>query len=162
MNKKLDIDAIESLIDNYIDNYAGTDRSIKQTTAIKGRKRPDQSQRMLAENNPMYGKEHPNKGKLMPIISERTKGKKKPQGFGEQISKTRKERGYKNQWLGIARPEHSAIMKDPERNKGAETMRQRMICEHCGKESNVPNYNRWHGTKCKKLQHNNPDSDLAR
>lgn len=30
---------------------------------LRGRKRPEQSSLMKGENNPMYGKEHPNKGK---------------------------------------------------------------------------------------------------
>jgi hypothetical protein len=118
----------------------------KQAEKLKGRKRPDQSARMSGENNSMAGKEHPNKGKEMPQIGR--PGKKKPEGFGEKISKARK--GVPNlKALGVARPAHSEAMSDPERNKGAEYMREVITCPHCGKTANGPNYNRWHGDNCK-------------
>jgi hypothetical protein len=124
------------------------ERSIKQSTALKGRKRPDQSKRMQGENNPMYGKDHPNKGKDMPNISEKIKGKKKPADFGTKISKAKK--GVPIEKLqGRSRPRQSALMSDPERNKGSESMRQRITCEYCGKDSNKTNYHRWHGQRCK-------------
>jgi hypothetical protein len=117
-----------------------------QVAALTGRKRPDQSEFMTA-HNPMSGKEHPNKGKAVPQIGR--PGVKKPEGFGEKVSKTRKEKGFKKQWLGVERPDHSKAMKDPTRNKGAQTMRETMTCPHCGKTANVPNYKRWHGDNCK-------------
>lgn len=119
-----------------------------QVAALKGRKRPEHSEQMK-ENNPMKGKISPNKGKQMPQISGKLKGKKKPEGFGEKVSKARK--GVPNlNALGVARPDHSKTMKDPARNKGAQTMRQTMTCSHCGKTANVPNYKRWHGDNCKR------------
>ena len=123
--------------------------NIKQADKIKGRKRADQSTRMSGDNNIMAGKISPNRGKAMPQISDKIKGKAKPEGFGEKVSKTRKEKGFKKQWLGGERPEHSELMKDPTRNKGAQTMRETMTCPHCGKTANVPNYKRWHGDNCK-------------
>jgi hypothetical protein len=119
----------------------------KQAEKLTGRKRADQSARMSGEKNSMAGKEHPNKGKSLPQIGR--PGVAKPEGFGEKVGKTRKEKGFKKQWLGVERPDHSEAMKDPARNKGAQTMRETMTCPHCGKTANVPNYKRWHGDNCK-------------
>lgn len=115
---------------------------------LKGRVKPELSKRMK-ENNPMKGKVSPNKGKSMPQISEKIKGKKKPEGFGEKISKVRKSMNLSNAWAGKERPEQSELMKDPTRNKGAQTMRETLECPHCGKVANIPNYKRWHGDNCK-------------
>lgn len=115
---------------------------------LSGRKMPETSKRMKGENNPMYGKVSPNRDKEMPQISEKIKGKKKPDGFGEKISKARK--GKPNlAALGKERPEHSELMKDPARNKGSAAMKEMHTCVHCGKTANLPNYTRWHGDKCK-------------
>lgn len=138
-----DLDKFDDLIDEHFSN----DRSAKQGAKLTGRKRPDQSARMSGEKNSMAGKEHPNKGKSLPQIGR--PGVAKPEGFGEKVSKTRKEKGFKKQWLGVARPDHSETMKDPSRNKGAEYMREVMACPHCGKTANGPNYKRWHGDNCK-------------
>ena len=119
----------------------------RQSEKLTGRKRADQSARMSGEKNSMAGKEHPNKGKSLPQIGR--PGVAKPEGFGEKISKTRKEKGFKKQWLGIERPAHSELMKDPTRNKGAQTMRETITCLYCSKTANVPNYKRWHGDNCK-------------
>ena len=120
----------------------------RQAEKIQGRSRKDQSARMSGNNNIMAGKVSPNRGKAMPQISEKIKGKAKPDGFGEKISKARK--GVPNlKALGVARPDHSETMKDPSRNKGAEYMRETMTCPHCGKTANGPNYKRWHGDNCK-------------
>ena len=118
----------------------------RQAEKLTGRKRADQSARMSGEKNSMAGKEHPNKGKALPQIGR--PGVAKPEGFGDKISKARK--GVPNlKALGVERPDHSAAMKDPARNKGAQTMRETMTCPHCGKTANVPNYKRWHGDNCK-------------
>jgi hypothetical protein len=120
----------------------------RQAEKLTGRKRADQSARMSGDNNIMAGKVSPNRGKAMPQISEKIKGKAKPGGFGEKISKARK--GVPNlKALGVARPDHSETMKDPSRNKGAEYMRETRTCPHCGKTANGPNYKRWHGDNCK-------------
>ena len=120
----------------------------RQAEKIQGRKRKDQSARMSGDNNIMSGKVSPNRGKAMPQISEKIKGKAKPEGFGNKISKARK--GVPNlKALGVARSDHSETMKDPSRNKGAEYMREVMTCPHCGKTANGPNYKRWHGDNCK-------------
>ena len=120
--------------------------NVKQAEKIRGRKRDDQSARMSGAGNSMAGKEHPNKGKSLPQIGR--PGVAKPEGFGEKISKARK--GVPNlKALGVERPDHSEAMKDPTRNKGAQTMRETMTCPHCGKTANVPNYKRWHGDNCK-------------
>jgi hypothetical protein len=82
----------------------------QQAEKLRGRKRADQSARMSGSKNSMAGKEHPNKGKSMPQISKKIKGKAKPEGFGEKISKARK--GVPNiKALGKERPEHSNLMK---------------------------------------------------
>ena len=119
-----------------------------QVYALKGKKRPDQSAKMK-ENNPMKGKVSPNKGKSMPQISEKVKGKKKPEGHGKNVSEARKKLNLSNTWAGKERPEQSELMKDPTRNKGAQTMRETLKCPHCGKVANIPNYKRWHGDNCK-------------
>ena len=152
MSKKTFNDTVDELFDDLV---LPSDTEIRKQTGnaqqakkLAGRKRADQSARMSGEKNSMAGKVHPNKGKAMPQISEKIKGKAKPDGFGEKISKARK--GVPNlKALGVARPDHSETMKDPSRNKGAQTMRETMTCPHCGKTANVPNYKRWHGDNCK-------------
>jgi hypothetical protein len=47
------------------------------STALKGRKKPEFGIRMSGAGNPMFGKVHPNKGKAMPQISAKLKGKAK-------------------------------------------------------------------------------------
>lgn len=118
-----------------------------QVAALKGRKRPDQSE-FMTNNNPMAGKVHPNKGKAMPKTSAKLKGKAKPEGFGEQISKAKKGKPIPK-LQGRSRPDQSALMKDPNRNKGAKSMTEMHTCPHCGKTANLPNYTRWHGDNCK-------------
>ena len=152
MSKKTFNDKVDELFDDLV---LPSDTEIRKQTGnarqaekLTGRKRADQSARMSGDKNSMAGKVHPNKGKAMPQISEKIKGKAKPDGFGEKISKARK--GVPNlKALGVARPDHSETMKDPSRNKGAQTMRETMTCPHCGKTANVPNYKRWHGDNCK-------------
>jgi hypothetical protein len=78
--------------------------------AIRGRKRPDQSARVSGDNNPMAGKVHPSKGKTMPQISDKVRGKKKSDGHGANVSKAKK--GIPSDRKGIPRPTHSALMKD--------------------------------------------------
>ena len=119
----------------------------KQAKKILGKQRPDQTE-FMRENNPMKGKVSPNRGKEMPQISEKIKGKKKPEGFGELISKRRKELGLGNTMGGKKRPDHSERMKT--NNPGLEKTRQPWVCEHCGKEGvGSSNYVRWHGDNCK-------------
>ena len=128
--------------------WAEEGRREAQAKKLRGKDRPDQSKRMSGENNPMHGKVSPNRGKEMPQISEKLKDKKKPEGFGEKVSKTRKECGHGNTWGGKKRPEHSQRMK--EYNPGLEKTRQPWTCEHCGKEGvGSSNYVRWHGYNCK-------------
>jgi len=112
---------------------------------LLGRERPEHSQKISGENNPMYGKISPNKGKEMLQISEKLKGKKKPAGFGEKISKARK--GKIGTWAGKKRPTQSERMKT--NNPGLEKTHIQRPCEHCGKMVNAPNYKRWHGDNCK-------------
>jgi rRNA maturation protein Nop10 len=121
----------------------------RQAEKIQGRKRKDQSARMSGDNNIMSGKVSPNRGKAMPQISEKITGIKRSEETKKQIGATRKAKGLTNTWSGVKRPEQSEIMKDPARNKGAQTMRETMTCPHCGKTANVPNYKRWHGDNCK-------------
>lgn len=116
--------------------------------ALKGRKKPKHSERMSGSNNPMADKEHPNKGKTMPQISAKIKGKKKHEGFGAKVSAAKKGVPIPSR-QGVERPLHSEAMKDPERNVGAQFMREVMTCPHCGKTANGPNYKRWHGDNCK-------------
>jgi hypothetical protein len=114
---------------------------------LSGRERPDISERMSGENNPMHGKVSPNRGKEMPQIGR--PGVAKPEGFGDKVSKTRKELGLGNTWGGKKRPEHSLLMKSKP-NKGLEKTRQPWTCEHCVKEGvGSSNYVRWHGDNCK-------------
>ena len=137
-----DLDSMDSSLDIFSD-----DGGIRAGSKLQGRKRVDQSE-FMKKSNPMQGQVSPNRGKEMPQIGNRLKGKAKPEGFGEKISKARK--GVPNlKALGVARPDHSEVMKDPSRNKGAQTMRDTMTCPHCGKTANIPNYKRWHGDNCK-------------
>ena len=148
-NKKKSIDDILDSINLPSDEEVKHEtKHKKQAESIRGKSRNDQSARMSGDNNIMAGKVSPNRGKAMPQISEKIKGKAKPDGFGEKISKARK--GVPNlKALGVARPDHSETMKDPSRNKGAEYMRETITCPHCGKSANGPNYKRWHGDNCK-------------
>jgi hypothetical protein len=127
-----------------------TDRQVSydtQAEKIRGRKKPNHS-KLMTEQNPMQGKVSPNRGKEMPQISKKVKGKKKPEGFGEKISRARKGKpNIKAQ--GVTRPDHSNLMKDPTHNKGAAYMKETFKCPHCGKTANGPNYKRWHGDNCK-------------
>jgi hypothetical protein len=144
--KKLQQKARQSVISRAM--WQDPARRKAHSEKLSGRERPDISQRMSGENNPMHGKVSPNRGKEMPQISEKTKGKKKPDGFGELISKRRKELGLGNTMGGKKRPEHSERMKS--NNPGLEKTRQPWICEHCGKEGvGSSNYVRWHGDNCK-------------
>tara|TARA_R110000868_G_scaffold18803_6_gene82002 strand:- start:64 stop:534 length:471 start_codon:yes stop_codon:yes gene_type:complete len=121
----------------------------KQAETIRGRARKDQSARMSGNNNIMAGKISPNRGKAMPQISKKITGIKRSEETKKQIGATRKAKGLTNIWTGVERPEQSELMRDPSRNKGAEYMREVMICPHCGKTANGPNYKRWHGDNCK-------------
>ncbi len=134
-------------VDDYLANYASKDRNIKQATAIRGRQRQDQSD-FMHKNNPMQGQVSPNRGKSMPHIGEKTRGKKKPEGFGERVSASKKGKPVPK-LQGRLRPDHSQAMKDPARNKGAIAMSELHTCPHCGKIANLPNYKRWHGDNCK-------------
>jgi hypothetical protein len=132
-----------------IDSRFGKARP-EHSKKLKGRKNSEQSERMSGENNPMYGKVSPNRGKEMPQISAKNKGKSKHTDESKaKIGATRKAKGLTNTWAGVDRPEQSEIMRDPSRNKGAEYMRETMTCPHCGKSANGPNYKRWHGDNCK-------------
>ena len=122
------------------------DRRNAHSEKLSGRERPDISERMSGENNPMHGNVSPNRGKAMPQIGR--PGVAKPEGFGELISKRRKELGLGNTMGGKKRPEHSERMKS--NNPGLEKTRQPWTCEHCGKEGvGSSNYVRWHGDNCK-------------
>jgi hypothetical protein len=117
-----------------------------QVAALQGRKRPDQSA-FMKENNPMAGKEHPNKGKNMPATSAKLKGKAKSEEHKKNIGLKRKELGLGNIWSGKKRPDQSQRMK--ENNPGFEKTRIQLACIHCGKLASLPNHTRWHGDNCK-------------
>lgn len=129
-----------------IDDDTLFNKKWNQSFALKGRKRPDQTAFML-ENNPMKGKASPNRGKDMPQISEKIKGK--PKHTPESKLKISQSRKGNIPWSkGKKRPEHSERMKKD--NPGLEKTRQPWICEHCGKEGvGSSNYVRWHGDNCK-------------
>ena len=63
---------------------------IDRVNALTGVHRPEQSTRMSGVGNPMFGKDHPSKGKKVPKVGDKLRGKSKPEGFGEKISKARK------------------------------------------------------------------------
>jgi len=130
----------QSISDNQIIGRA------KQAKKLTGKTRPDQKQMML-ENNPMKGKVSPNRGKEMPQISEKVKGK--PKHTPESKAKISQSRKGNIPWSkGKKRPEHSERMKKD--NPGLEKTRQPWICEHCGKQGvGSSNYVRWHGDNCK-------------
>jgi hypothetical protein len=146
MTKKFSLRDLDSM-DASLDQHFSDDGAVKTGAKLVGRKRADQSQRMSGSNNIMAGKVSPNRGKAMPQISKKLQGKAKPEGHGAKVSQARKGKPNLHA-LGVARPEHSKIMQDPARNKGAETMRQTLTCPHCGKTANIPNYKRWHGDRC--------------
>ncbi len=122
----------------------------RQAEKITGRTRKDQSARMSGDNNVMAGKVSPNRGKAMPQISEKIKGKAKPEGFGDKISKARK--GVPNlKAKGKSRPEHSEYMKAYYRdNPDKKPPVVVQDCPHCGKSvRGAGNFQRWHGDNCK-------------
>lgn len=127
--------------------WAEEGRREEHSEKLSGRERPDQSKRMSGENNFMYGKVSPNRGKSMPQISEKIKGKKKPEGFGDKISQAKK--GVPIPKLqGRKKPEQSARLKI--NNPGFDATRIAWKCPHCGKEGvGSSNYSRWHGDNCK-------------
>lgn len=146
MNLK-ELEELERLLPSDADLRDET-RRVKQAKTITGRTRKDQSDRVKGNKNPMAGKVSPNRGKEMPQITSKIKGKKKPEGHGAKVSAAKK--GVPNlKALGVSRPDHSKAMKDPSRNKGADYMRETITCPHCGKTANGPNYKRWHGDNCK-------------
>ena len=67
-------------------------------------------------------------------MSENRKGKPRPASFSEKMSVLMQ--GENNPMYGKVSPRKG--VKDPI-----------IVCEHCGKESNIGNYSRWHGDKCK-------------
>jgi hypothetical protein len=117
------------------------------SSKLTGRERPDQTERMSGDSNIMAGKVSPNRGKEMPQISEKIKGKKKPEGFGDKISRAKK--GVPVPKLqGRKKPEQSARLKI--NNPGFDATRIAWKCPHCGKEGvGSSNYSRWHGDNCK-------------
>ena len=143
--KKLQKKARQSLVSKAFWEDKGNRKA--HSEKLSGRERPDQSARMSGNNNIMAGKVSPNRGKAMPQIGR--PGVAKPEGFGDKVSKTRKELGLGNTWGGKKRPEHSLLMKSKP-NKGLEKTRQPWTWEHCGKEGvGSSNYVRWHGDNCK-------------
>ena len=122
-------------------------RRKKQAQSITGRKRKDQSERMSGDSNIMAGKVSPNRGKEMPQISSKLKGKKKSESHAANISKARK--GVPIPKLqGRKKPEQSARLKIS--NPGFDATRIAWTCEHCGKEGvGSSNFKRWHSDNCK-------------
>ena len=75
------------------------------------------------ENNPMYDKHHSVESKKRMSLAQK---------------------GEKSYWYGRKHTDETKIkMRKP---KG---LQKRIICPHCGKESNAGNYSRWHGDNCK-------------
>lgn len=142
MTKKLNLPNI----DDYLDNEAMPDRRIKQASSLRGRKNPEQSERMKTHNH-MLGKTSPNKGKKMPNITAKVKGKQKPAGHGANVSKARL--GVPIPKLqGRKKPEQSERLKIS--NPGFDATRIAWTCPHCGKQGvGSSNYTRWHGDNCK-------------
>jgi hypothetical protein len=102
-----DLDKFDDILDEHFSN----DQGAKQGAKLTGRKRPDQSVRMSGSNNSMAGKEHPNKGKTMPQIGEKIRGKKKhTEESKSKIGAVRKGKTNLHA-LGKERPEHSNLMK---------------------------------------------------
>jgi len=131
-------------------NQSVTDTQIigrtKQAQKLVGRTKPDHSTKMI-ENNPMKGKVSANRGKSMPQISQKIKGK--PKHTAESKAKISAARKGNIPWSkGKKRPDHAERMKT--NNPGLEKTRQPWTCEHCGKAGvGSSNYVRWHGDNCK-------------
>jgi len=145
MTKKLDLPDI----DDYLDNEATPDRRIRQASTLRGRKNPEQS-KFMKTDNPMMGKTSPNKGKKMPNISAKVKGKKKAEGHAANVSKARA--GVPIPKLqGRKKPEQSERLKI--HNPGFDATRIAWTCPHCKKEGvGSSNYSRWHGDNCKSIK----------
>lgn len=139
-----DLDAMDSMLDQMFSD----DKAVRQGSKLVGRKRQDHSE-FMTKNNPMAGLVSPNRGKAMPEITQKNTGLKRSEKTKQKISETRLRLGLGNTWTGKIRPEQSEAMRDPHRNKGAETMRLTETCPYCGKVANIPNYTRWHGDNCK-------------
>lgn len=87
-----------------------TDAQLMQGSHLRGVKRPDQSARMSGDNNPMAGKVSPNRGKEMPQISDKVKGKAKSDSHRINIGKARTGMPIPK-LQGRKRPAHSDAMK---------------------------------------------------
>ena len=99
--------------------------------------------------------------------ASKRRGKKATELFSAQalanIAEGRKHRVYTPE--GKAKQIETARQngKKPKSSEWKKKMSERMrgivrptkFCEHCGKNTVVSNYNRWHGNNCKKLKDNN-------
>lgn len=122
----------------------------KRTDKLKGIPRPDHSKNMLGELNFFYGKKHTDETRIkMKNNHADVSGKKNPMygkthpnngkvGLWSWNDEARKKRtGANNHMYGKISP-----------NKGKTP--KKFSCPNCLKEISLANYNRWHGDKCKK------------
>jgi hypothetical protein len=139
-----------------------------------------QSERMMGENNPLYGKPRTEKAKTK--ISEANTGRVQPinEKLKQKAAQTGRKRepfndvwlanmskaklGSKNHMHGKNHNESTVEMirqKAIGRKQSAETIakkveairgtkREKKLCPHCHKEVAVNGYARWHGDNCKK------------
>jgi hypothetical protein len=140
-----------------------------------------QSERVVGENNPMYGKTHTEEARR--AISEKNTGKKLSQ---EQRAKQvkaqtgRKRKPFSEEWRskmsleksGEKNPRYGVTVSGDTKQKmrekalgrtqSAETIqkkadairgskREKKLCPHCNQMIAVNTYSRWHGSKCQKL-----------
>lgn len=100
--------------------------------AFRGKSRPDHSEKMKGENNPMYGKSDHAHG-LQKRASEILKGNTYEEIFGEEGAKIIKEK------LSLAQTGKKHNLKE-------------RICPHCSKVGKGPNMTRYHFENCKEYK----------
>lgn len=120
------------------------------------------------ENNPFYGKTHTDitKNKISNIktgssCSDEFKEKCSKRMIGNVINNGRKHNDKTKQKhsennSGVGNPmfgkRHSEETLNLISNKIKENKKIKFKCEHCGKEVDKGNFNRWHGNNCKILK----------
>jgi hypothetical protein len=129
----------------------------KRSESMKGRIFSDEHRKKLSEaNKGKYFHSPEVKAAAAKKASEKLKGKKKPHGFGEKISKIHKNKimsdsskeKMKLAWTDERKEKQSAL------SKLHNSLRPIITCPHCGKQGkNKGNMTRYHFENCSKCLH---------
>lgn len=131
-----------------LETRARMSRSRKgRQSPMLGRTHTDESKMKISdavsgERNPFFGKKH--SPEVLARISEVNTGRKLSEETRRKMSASRS--GERNPMFG-KRPSDERIRKQRETLMA----RPRLICPHCGKESNEGNAKRWHFDNCRRL-----------